>query len=373
MGTIQRRDWLKQSTLAAFGLGISLKSLANEEGLPRNFGSEKGLINLGSNENPYGFSSNSRQAILDMLSQGNRYQFNIPLLKDYRKQIAQKYGLAEDNMVITAGSGEALNLFARYYSNGNIVSANPTFGILPNTAKRLGVQVKEIPLTYDKVHDLPAMLAAIDDKTSLVYICNPANPTATILSPSALKDFCQEASKKATVLIDEAYIDYIKPPDNESMLSLISENPNILVMRTFSKIHGMAGLRIGFTAAHPATIRKLQENLFASTHFCTSVLSLTAAIESLNDLDHQRSSRVKNEAARQFTYDELTKLKYRVIPSSTNFMVFDLKNYAGDFSADMLKKNIVLRSMTYPDGKWCRVSVGTMDEMKQFVNVMKSI
>ena len=159
--TLHRRQWLKQTSLAAFGLGYSFTSMGNEEGITRNFGSEKDLINLGSNENPYGISPKAKQAIIDMISQANRYQWNVSTLQDYRKQLAEKFGLTEENVLISAGSGEGLGLLARYFNKGNIVTANPTFGILPNTAKRLGTAVKEIPLTPDKVHDLPAMLNAI--------------------------------------------------------------------------------------------------------------------------------------------------------------------------------------------------------------------
>ena len=371
--TLHRRQWLKQTSLAAFGLGYSFTSMGNEEGITRNFGSGKDLINLGSNENPYGISPKAKQAIIDMISQANRYQWNVSTLQEYRKQLAEKFGLTEENVLISAGSGEGLGLLARYFNKGNIVTANPTFGILPNTAKRLGTAVKEIPLTPDKVHDLPAMLNAITNETSLVYIVNPANPTGTILSPAALKDFCVEASKKAVVLIDEAYIDFIDPPNNQSMLSLIAANDKIIVMRTFSKIHGMAGLRIGFIAAHPSLIQKLEGANFSSTGFCVNNLALAAAMESLNDEQHRKSCKQKNETARNYTLNELTKLKYRCIPSSTNFLFFNLKDYPGDFAQDMLKKNVLLRSNQYSDGKWGRVSIGTIEEMQQFIRLMQQV
>ena len=371
--TLHRRQWLKQSSLAFLGIGYTLSGMANEEGITRNYGSEKDMINLGSNENPYGISPKSKQAILDMMSLANRYQFNVPSLQVFRKQLAEKYGLTEDHILITAGSGEGLGLLARYFNKGNIVTANPTFGILPNTAKRLGTTLKEIPLTYEKVHGLPAMLNAITNETSLVYVVNPANPTGTIVSPSTLKSFCNEASKKAVVLVDEAYIDYIDAPNNESMLSLIASNEKIIVMRTFSKIHGMAGLRIGFIAAHPSLINKLEDANFISTSFCVSNLTMAAAMESLNDEQHRQSSKQKNDAAKDYTYKELTKLNYRCIPSSTNFLFFNLKNYPGDFAQDMAKKNMLVRYNQYSDGKWCRVSIGTMEEMQRFSNLMQQL
>jgi histidinol-phosphate aminotransferase len=362
-----RRQWLKQSSLAALGLGISLRSLAGEDYLPRNFGSENGLINLGSNENPYGISPQAKEAIRAMIGQAHRYHFNISELDYFKKQLADHYGVREENLLVTAGSGEGLNLLARHFSNGNIVTAYPTFGILPNTAKRIGTKVIEVALTENKVHDLDKMLSSINNNTSLVYICNPANPSSSMVKPAQLKNFCVEASKKTSVLIDEAYIDFLDAPDNESMISLIDKNPNILVIRTFSKIHAMAGLRIGFIAAHPQTIKKLGENHFASTQSCMSALSMAAALASLKDREHQLQSKAKNAAARKYAIGELTKMGHVVIPSYTNFIFYQLKNFEGDFAAHMLKKNILLRSNNYADGKWVRVSVGTLDEMKTFV------
>lgn len=370
---IHRRDWLKQGSLAALGLGISIGSMANEDMISREFGRETGLINLGSNENPYGISSKAIQAIKEMTGQANRYSFNVSSLQNFSKQVAAKYSLNEQDILITPGSGDALVLLARYFSGGNIVAGNPTFGILPNTAKRLGTTVKEIQLTPGKVHDLAAMLAAIDASTRLVYIVNPANPTGTIVSPAVLKDFCTQASKSSTVLVDEAYFDYIDTPNNESMLSLIHSNPRIIVMRTFSKIHGMAGLRVGFIAAHPDLIKKLEDSYFSNSSYCLNTLAMTAALASLDDEQHGRDCKQKNDAARNYTVNELTKLGYNCIPSSTNFLFFGLKNYAGDFGADMLKKNILLRSYDHPDGKWARVSIGTMEEMRLFCAAMKSV
>ncbi|MES1218238.1 MAG: histidinol-phosphate transaminase, partial [Bacteroidota bacterium] len=354
------------------GLGVSLRSLANEEGLPRQFGSELGIINLGSNENPYGISPLAKKAITDVLGEANRYSFNISALSNFKNEVASYYKLSPEQILITAGSGEGLNLLARYYSGGNIVTGDPTFGILPTTAKKLGTQVIEVPLTYDKVHDLDAMLKAINDKTKLVYICNPANPTTTILKPSQLKSFCIEASKKTVIAIDEAYIDFVDAPDNESMFSLLNENPNIVVLRTFSKIHAMAGLRLGFVAAHPSLIEKFGADYFRNTQICTSVLTQFAALASMKDEEHRKICKQKNAAARKYTIDELGKMKYRIADSHTNFVFFQLKNFKGDFAKEMLEKNnIIVRSNNYSDGNWCRVSLGTMEEMQQFIKVFK--
>lgn len=363
-----RRQWIQQSSLALVGLGFSFKSIANEEGFRRITGLENGVINLGSNENPYGISPKAKQAILDMMSETNRYQFNVASLQSFKKTIGDYYKVGENQVLVTAGSGEGLALLARHFNKGNIVTADITFGILPSTAKKIGTKVIEVPLTKEKVHDLPAMLKAVNAETQLVYICNPANPSSTLIANSALKSFCEEASKKTIVLIDEAYNEFLENGAHQSMINIIDKNPNVLVIKTFSKIHAMAGLRIGFIIGHSSLISKLQPNYFQSSQMCISNLAMAAAMASLGDNEHQQMSRQKNDAAKKYTVEELKKLGIDVSPSYTNFIFFPLKKYKGSFAGDMFDKHkIILRSNQYADGQWARVSIGTMDEMKRFI------
>lgn len=368
-----RRQWLKQASVAAVGLGFSFKSMGNEEGIQRITGVESGLINLGSNENPYGISAKAKQAILDLMGETNRYPFNVASLQSSKKTLGAYYEVGEDQVLITAGSGEGLAMLARHFNKGNIVTADITFGVLPNTAKKIGTKVIEVPLTKEKVHDLPAMMKAINNETQLVYICNPANPTATIIQADELRRFCEEAAKKTVVLIDEAYNEFLENADSQSMIGLIEKNPNILVIKTFSKIHAMAGLRIGFVIGHASIIKKLQPDYFQSSQLAVSVLSLNAAMASLNDEGHKLMSKQKNEAARKYTMDEMKRLGIDYIPSYTNFIFYPVKKYSGDYAGDMFNKHkIILRANKYSDGQWARVSIGTLDEMKVFCSTLKS-
>jgi len=365
-----RRQWLQQTAFATLGLGLSFRSMGNEEGLQRIISPGSGIINLGSNENPYGISAKAKQALLDMLGEANRYQFNVGSLASFKKTIGDYYNVGEDQVLVTAGSGEGLALLARHFSKGNIVAADITFAILPNTAKKTGAKVIEVPLTKDKVHDLPAMLKAINNETQLVYICNPANPSSTIVETSALKSFCEEASKKTVVLIDEAYNELMDNGAAQSMINIIDKNPNVLVIKTFSKIHAMAGLRIGFIIGHPSLIGKLQPNYFQSSNMCISNLAMAAAMASLNDEEHKLMSKQKNDAAKKYTIEELKKLGIEVMPSHTNFIFFPIKKYKGNYAEDMFDKHkIILRSNQYGDGQWARVSIGTMDEMKKYIEI----
>ena len=372
--TINRRDWFRQTSLATLGLGFSFRSFAGEEeGLPKNSGSEKGLINLSSNENPYGISPKAKQAIIEMIPWANRYSFNISALKDSRATIAKYYGVNEENILLTAGSGMVLDLLPRflYKPNSNIVTADPTFFILPATSKKIGFNVSLVPVGADRGINLPAMLSAINKDTQMVYLVNPNNPTGTLLKPAAMKQFCQEAAKKTTVLIDEAYLDFLDAPDNESMIPLAANDPNILVTRTFSKIHGMAGLRIGYVISHASRIQQLEKSYFNESQIAISDLTLAAALASLQDEVHRSECKQKNAAARDYTIKSLKDMNINCIPSVTNFILFPLGNYNGNFADFMMTKNIHLRSNTFVGEKWCRVSVGTMDEMQQFIKVMK--
>jgi histidinol-phosphate aminotransferase len=373
--TINRRNWFKQTSFATLGLGLSLRSFANDtEGLPgKKFDSQKGVINLSSNENPHGISPKSKQAIIEMIPWSNRYSFNIENLKHCQATIAKYYEVEEENILLTAGSSIVLDLSARYFykPGGNLVTADPTFFILPATAKKIGLSVNAVPVDSNRGVDLPGMLSAINHDTQLVYLVNPNNPTGTLLKPDAMKSFCREAAKKTAVLIDEAYLDFLDAPDNESMIPLAANDPNILVTRTFSKIHGMAGLRIGYVISHPSRIKQLEQSLFTESQVAISDLSLAAALASLQDEEHRAHCKQKIIAARDYTIKSLKEMNIHCIPSVTNFILFPLGNYQGNFADFMLTKNIYLRSNTYFGEKCCRVSVGTMEEMQQFIKVMK--
>ncbi|MBS1667103.1 MAG: histidinol-phosphate aminotransferase family protein [Bacteroidetes bacterium] len=371
--SINRRDWLRQTSMTALGLGISARSIATvEPSWDRIRETENGLINLGSNENPYGISPNAKQAIIDMIPWASRYSFNLDSLKDAQSTIAKYYGVTEENILLTAGSSIVLDLMPRilYKPNANIVTAEPTFFILPALSRKLGFTVNALPVGPDRGLDLPAMLSAINSDTQLVYVVNPNNPTSTYLKPAAMKNFCQEAAKKTAVLVDEAYLDFLDAPDNESMIPLAASNPNILVTRTFSKIHGMAGLRIGYIIGHPTRIQQLGQANFSESQVAISDLTLAAALASLKDEEYRAKVKQKNAAARAYTIKGLQKLNINVTPSFTNFIHFPLGNYQGDFADFMLKRNIILRNYPMAKEKWGRVSVGTMSEMQQFIKVM---
>lgn len=363
-----RRNWIKQTSLGIVGLGIiPFESFAipTKEHIVE--AKEESLIRLRSNENPYGPSVVARNAMSNSINVSNRY--NWELLDELIREIAQKHTVTDQNIVLGAGSSEILNLVALYASKktGNLIIADTTFDYWTVTAENAGLKKIAIPLTADKKHDLSAMLDAINADTRLIYICNPNNPTGTICANEALLNFIKEATKRTKVLVDEAYLEYTDQP---SLANLVTENKNLIIAKTFSKIYGLAGSRIGYALAHSETINEMNKLQFA-TNGSVSVVSTSAALASLKDHKFVAETILLNAAARKYTIEHLEHLKIRCIPSQTNFVYFSLENYNKDFF-ERLKKNSILGTKIYEEkGKWSRITIGTMNEMQQFIKALE--
>lgn len=318
-------------------------------------------IRLSSNENPYGPGPMARKAMTEQITASNRYGWE--LTGKLRTEIALKHNLAENYVLLSAGSTEILNLVPAYCAaeKGSLITARPSYNYWTAAAEKAGLKVISIPLTADKKLDLSAMLAAIQADTRLVYICNPNNPTGTVCERTKLTDFIREASKKVMILVDEAYIDF---SGEESLSSLVSENKNIVIAKTFSKIYGLAGARIGYGIAHPETIARLS-TLQCWPNGSVSVVSAAAALASLKDHEFVAESNTLNREARQFAMDQFKSLGFPFIPSQTNFLYFSLAGYQSDFFSRLKDNDITGTGIYEENGKWTRITVGTMAEMQK--------
>jgi histidinol-phosphate aminotransferase len=203
----------------------------------------------------------------------------------------------------------------------------------------------------------------------MVYICNPNNPTGTFAAVDKLKDFARETAKKTMAFIDEAYTEYAHL---ESLAGEAIINPNIIVAKTFSKVYGLAGARVGYAIAHPDTITKLA-GLQPWPDGAVSIVSAAAALASLQDKPYVKDILAKTEQARSLCSQTLTQLGLEYIPSSTNFILFNIDKIKRDLIKEMEARNIFVQSRNHFGGKWCRVSMGTLDEMKFFCNTLKAI
>lgn len=363
--TIARRAWLKQSSLALAGLPFAHQLFADDRTGFRP--PVPGMIRLNANENPYGPSPMARKAMADAVLLSNRYPWD--LTTQLREKIAQRYGLTKEHVLMGAGSSEILGLVSALASlnKGNAVTAHPTFSIWMRAAEKMGMEIIKVPLTPDKKHNLAAMLAATNSNTRMVYVCNPNNPTGTVVASDPLKNFVEEASRRALVLLDEAYTEY---SDEPSLASMVATNKNLVIAKTFSKIYGLAGARIGYALAHPDLIKLLSE-LQPWANAGPGAVSLAGALASLDDAAFVSSTKTSNKAAREFTSKALKAANIEVVPSHTSFLYCSVRSYAGDFPALLTANQIMGGRVVEESGKWTRISIGMMEEMQQFTNLIK--
>ncbi|GAA4053678.1 pyridoxal phosphate-dependent aminotransferase [Flavobacterium chungnamense] len=372
-----RRNWLKQTSLGIVGLGIiPFESFAVPT--TENIFEEKdiNLIRLRSNENPYGPSPLARKAFADNVNISNRYNWDVAtrLIAD----LAKRNSVKDENILLGAGSTEILDLVAKLVSqdkghepkvNGsaNYVIADPSYDYWTVTLDYLGLTKIKVPLTTDKKINLQAMLEAVNQDTKLVYICNPNNPTGTICEREALVECVTRISQNTIVLIDEAYLDFTK---QQSLSNIVNDHKNIIIVKTFSKIYGLAGARIGYAIANKTIIDKLA-NSQSNTNNSVSVVSKLAAIASLKDDKFVSNCYILNENARQYTINELQKLNCECISSNTNFIYFSLAKYNKDYFKQLENNNIEGGRIYEEQGKWTRITVGKMNEMKQFIKALE--
>lgn len=383
---LNRRKWIKNSALAAGAISISQSISARntfthaaQYSNAHNFWEWESDISklpsvkarLLANENPYGPGPSSRKAIIDSVSQGNRYGH-----EDAAKLIsllAEKEGVTPDHIMIAPGSSDLLEKVAisRFIDGGKIISADPAYMSLIKTSQAMQAEWSAIPLTSTFAHDLPAMQSAIDDKTNLVYICNPNNPTGTITPGKDLWSFCSEASEKTLIFVDEAYLEFMDAKDKMSMVDLIKEGKNVMISRTFSKVYGMAGLRVGYVVAQPETLAPLKK--IWRSNMGLNITALKGAIASLGDADFVKKSIEKNTMCREYVCAELDKLGFAYLPSQTSFVLFPIALNGKEFLNKMFAQGVGVRSFEVLGGTHCRVSMGTMEEMKLFVETLKTV
>src|SRR6478672_7248458 len=250
-----RRLWLKKIGLGVAGIGLtnfnSFASPLVSENLINSFENDANLIFLRSNENPYGPSTLARKVFVDYANISNRYNWDVAtqLIAD----LAKKNNVKDENILLGAGLTEILDLVAKFVSldKGNYVIADPSYDYWTITLDNLGLTKNKVPLTTDKKINLQAMLEVVNQDTRLVYICNPNNPTGTICEREALVEFVARIPKNTIILIDEAYLEFTK---QQSLSDLVNDHKNIIISKTFSKIYGLAGARIGYAIADKTII-----------------------------------------------------------------------------------------------------------------------
>jgi histidinol-phosphate aminotransferase len=386
--SLNRRNWIKSSALMAGGVAFLSSTVNKLAAMPvirkirtgnTMLAEEAALMQapaamkarLMANENPFGPSAAAKKAIVDSLD--TSYQYTFARQFNMRLKVASYEGVKGNNVLLSSGSSPLLLAAAMYYSKGgkDIITGDPSYDDLPTQAEHFDGKWVKVPLTADYKLDLDAMEAKVSDKTGLVYICNPNNPTATVVDTEKLKGFCERVSKKTLVFIDEAYIDYLPNPKAASMMDCVKAGQNVIIARTFSKLYGFAGLRLGYIVGQPDTIKTLSN--YTPAWAGLSSATLAAALATYNETDYLQDALKKTNASKEFLYETLKKEGYTYIPSSANFVMFPLKMDGKKFADEMMKRGVALRDWKLNGQDWCRISIGRMDEMEAFAAAFKEI
>lgn len=314
------------------------------------------------NENPYGPAPAAQSAAAEAVKNGWRYA--VREVGALKADIARLEGVDPSQVMVSAGSTEALRVSALALAGkgGRVVAARPTFFFLPDYARKLGCDVAEVPLDEAMTHDLDAMAAAVNPATRLVYVCNPNNPTGTQLEVARLNDFIATVSPRAPVLVDEAYLDL--NPDWRALTAVVRVRAGdaVIVTRTFSKLHGMAGLRVGYAIGPAELVRRL-EALRVSQMSYPGVL---AAAASLKDGEFLDFSRARIREGRDMTTAAFDELGLDYVPSHGNFVFFDTGGSPRAFAAGMRERGILTGMPSPPYPGWSRVSMGRVEDMQAF-------
>lgn len=376
---LNRRDWLRAGLLSGIGLVSAQTGYcepwldeAAAPVLPRKNGMLK--ARLSANENPYGPSPKALKVITEAAKDGYLYPFSYAT--ELRKMIAEQEGVSEEQILLAPGSGSLLVAAAMYYTylkpGGSIISADPTYEQLMRAAVQHGAKWEKVPLTaggYD--HNLTEMENRISDATNMVYVNNPNNPTGITIDPIALRAFVDRVSARKPVFVDEAYIHYTSDPARHSVIENVKKGQNVLVARTFSKIYGMAGLRLGYLVGQPDTLAAITK--WGGSPAGLTMTTLRAGLACYKDEEFIKYSLAKGLEAREFLYETLKVNGYTYLPSGTNFVLFPIRMKGDDFLAKMMEQGVSVRQWKFDGQYWCRVSLGTMPQMQAFADGLKVV
>jgi histidinol-phosphate aminotransferase len=333
-------------------------------------------IKISSNENPLGPGKAALDAILGKFPEAGRYPFNSsPTDSALIAAIAEKHKTKAANIVLGAGSQEILKSAMRAWvtAERGLVTALPTFENCTGYAKRYKLPLVEVKVDSAMRLDVEPMIEAASKGAGLLFFNNPNNPTATVHGAKTVTDMVErvrKASPNTVILIDEAYHDYVTDPSYQTAIPLALSTPNVFVARTFSKAYGMAGMRIGYAIGMAETMKPLAE---LKMPYNISVFGVAAAIAALNDPKHIADERKRNTAVRNFTVKALQEMGARPADSQGNFIFVDIGRPAAEFRAACAKQGVMVGRDFPPFEKThCRISIGTMDEMKKAVEVFRA-
>jgi len=350
--------------LPTYQPGRPIEEVARELGMPA-----AQIIKLASNENPLGPSPASLQAMQHVLANINLYpDGNAFYLKH---KLADKLTVQPENLILGNGSNEIIEFVGHAFMQpgAEVIVSQFCFAIYPLTAKLFGADVITVP-AVNHGHDLPAMLAAITPRTRVLFVANPNNPTGTVVSKQELMDFAGRVPANVLLVLDEAYIEFLDDPADFIPEIRRAQKTNLLLMRTFSKIFGLAGLRLGYGIGNPELITALEK---IRQPFNINSIAQAGALAALDDAEHMRRTRENNAAGLKLYADAFQKLGLEFVPSAGNFILVRVGEGQRVFEA-MQKLGVIVRPMGgYQLPEWIRISVGTPEQNDRCVGALKTV
>ncbi|HWR57461.1 MAG TPA: histidinol-phosphate transaminase [Thermodesulfovibrionales bacterium] len=323
-----------------------------------------GSIKLASNENPIGPSPLAVAAIRDLAMGLNRY----PDGGGYylKNALSERLSVKPDDIILGNGSNELLDIAARTFMHpgDEAVMAQPSFVVYAMAVQSMGCRAIQVPLK-DYTHDLTAMLKAVTGKTRMVFIANPNNPTGTINRREEFDSFIEKLPEGVLTVMDEAYYEYVSDPGYADSMKWFREGKDILILRTFSKIFGLAGLRIGYGIAGANVITEMNK---LRPPFNTNSMAQVAALGALKDHSHVGKSIEVNNEGKKYLYRELERLKLRYVPTEANFVYMPFEDSRGIYER-LLKLGVIVRPM----GPALRVTIGLPEENRRFIEALETV
>jgi len=327
-----------------------------------------GSVKLASNENPLGPSPLALEVLAATAEEIHRYPDGACFA--LRARLAEHLSVDPAQLVFGCGGDEVLELLAKTFlaPGDRVVMPWPSFAMYPIVAKGMGAEPVFVPLTDEMDHDLPGIAAAASEGAKMIFLCNPNNPTGTSFGAEALDRFMAEIPDDVVVVVDEAYFEYVRRSDFPDTPGLIAKRPATLVLRTFSKIYGLAGLRVGYGISSPELIGYLDR---ARHPFNVNRLAEAAALAALGDDEHAQRTREMNSSGIEYLTPELEALGYRVWPSDANFILVE----TGPGYADaLLRRGVIVRPMGgFGLENHIRISVGTAEENEKLIKSLQAI
>ena len=350
------------ANLTAYPPGKPIEEVEREYGI-------KGSIKLASNENPLGPSPKAVEAIKNHLSTLHRYpDGSCYYLKE---RLAERLGIPKNRIILGNGSNEIIELIVRAFlrAGDEAVMAHPAFIVYQMIVQAAGGKNVILPLK-EFTHDLEAMAGAVTGKTRLVFITNPNNPTGTIVKRDAFERFLKRVPEDVIVVMDEAYFEYVSDPEYPNGMDYINDRL-VVSLRTFSKIYGLAGLRIGYGVASEEIINYLEK---VRQPFNVNSLAQVAAMAALDDQGHVEKSVSINSDGLSYLYRELDCMGLSYVKSQANFLLIDMKGDCAKIYQELMKKGVIVRPMgIYNLNNYLRITVGLPEENKRFIEALKGV